>query len=536
MAKDSALQQRLVDISKNSSKITIERLTTSEVNERTGLSLGRSPNPIYKFSFEEDGVQIEAIAFTLILNGAGRPATRAEALGQAIASNGENLFQFNPFLLVFDYSASRFLSVSAAKLFGAFSRESSDREIPFSDSASFSLTPSFEHQTINMYTTVSSDDLWSCNNLEDLSSEEIQHNILRFQGEAQTENLSNIVAAASERLDANAARLNTDEILNHSQDRLSYTASLVTQGRHRFYSLTIPSETLADCSFVVTRNEDRDQGFQRYLSKDRATEIATYLDSGLGTIPTSIIVSAQEECAFKYDGKKRTVSFDKIDKAFLILDGQHRVYGFKLAKNTMRVPVVIYNGLSRSEEAQLFIDINTKQKPVPSELLLDIKKLSKTQGDDEKRISTVFDLFDSEPGSSLLGKLSPHEKKNGLISRVTFNAALKPLIDFFGEASPEVIYATLNPYYDGVQSAFSAISRDIDFFSPMTFRGMTLVFPEIREKVMYKSEGDLNKRIYHNFLVDALSGQKLAPLKGRQRSYTGIVTLITEALKPKRLF
>ena len=35
-----------------------------------------------------------------------------------------------------------------------------------------------------------------------------------------------------------------------------------------------------------------------------------------------------------------------IPEAFLILDGQHRVYGFSLAKTSLRVPVVIYNNLT----------------------------------------------------------------------------------------------------------------------------------------------------------------------------------------------
>lgn len=320
-----------------------------------------------------------------------------------------------------------------------------------------------------------------------------------------------------------------------SSDRASYTAVLISQGRHKFYSLAMPSEVLAAHSFVVTRQEDRVAGFQRYLDQKRAAEIATYIDSGLGTIPTAIVLSAQKGCSLEYNSKNRTVSFDKVEHAFLIIDGQHRVYGFHLAKSSLRVPVIIYNGLDTSEEAQLFIDINTKQKPVPSELLLDIKKLAKTQGGSEKVLGYIFDLFDTEPGSALLGKMSAFEKTSDKISRVTFNAALKTIAPFLAEASAEKIYFELNSYYAGIISAFLKLDADINIFHPMTFRAITSIFPEVREKTSFISSGDLTARAYSKYFQMILSGRKLTPLKMRQKSATPIQNLLKDAMKPKSL-
>ena len=97
---------------------------------------------------------------------------------------------------------------------------------------------------------------------------------------------------------------------NEENDFLSYTASLITQGKHRFYSLTIPSDVLARTCFVVDREENPIDGFQRLLDKDRAQQIADYIDAGFGTIPTSVVLSAQIISGFTYDSKKRTVDFD----------------------------------------------------------------------------------------------------------------------------------------------------------------------------------------------------------------------------------
>jgi hypothetical protein len=57
----------------------------------------------------------------------------------------------------------------------------------------------------------------------------------------------------------------------------------------------------------------------------------------------------------EYIRSTRTLRFRNTPRAFLILDGQHRVFGFQKAQATLRVPVVIYNDLSKAEEARLFI-------------------------------------------------------------------------------------------------------------------------------------------------------------------------------------
>lgn len=227
---------------------------------------------------------------------------------------------------------------------------------------------------------------------------------------------------------------------------LSYSVSLITQGKHRFYTLSMPSDTLAETCFVSTRHDDADGGFQRQLDEKRAIEIARYIDEGFGTIPGSIILSAQPEANLTYDRKKKTIRFEKIHRAFLIIDGQHRVYGFSKARASLRVPVVIFEGLDRVAESRLFIDINTKQRSVPNELLLDIKNLADYESDSEALMREVFDLFNHDKNSPLQGLMSPSDRVRGKISRVTFNAGLKPLISAFVGKESEEIYLALSGY------------------------------------------------------------------------------------------
>ncbi len=271
---------------------------------------------------------------------------------------------------------------------------------------------------------------------------------------------------------------------------VSYTAVLLTQGRHRFYTLAMPSEVLASTCMVDPRIENPIDGFQRLLEQRRAQEIADYIDSGFGTIPSSIILSAQPEAELEYVRKTRTLKFRKVPRAFLVIDGQHRVYGFQLANETLRVPVVIYNNLTRSEECRLFIDINTKQRPVPSELLLDIKRLAETESDMEALFRDVFDLFHKESDSPLLGLLSPAVRAKGKISRVTFNAGLKAIWDALADSDAESVYRVLSSYIYAWLAGLRAKGVQSAVTNPTLFRTLLLLFPNVAERVSDRYNGE----------------------------------------------
>ncbi len=272
-----------------------------------------------------------------------------------------------------------------------------------------------------------------------------------------------------------------------------YSISQVRQGAFRFITLTMPSDVLAETSFVSSRDEDSLQGFQRLLDKKRAQQIADYIDQGLGTIPTSIVLSAQAEANLRIVGNGKTVEFDHHPRAFLILDGQHRVYGFSLATTSLRVPVVIYDGLTRRDETRLFIDINTKQRAVPNELLLDIRKLAEYQDDLETLIGEVFDLFETEPTSSLRGLLSGSKRQKGKISRVTFNAALKSILKSLEDADAEQIFQVLAPYIEAFQRGCQKKGVERALTNPVLFRATVMLFPEVAQKVNDRYGPNFNK-------------------------------------------
>ena len=262
-------------------------------------------------------------------------------------------------------------------------------------------------------------------------------------------------------------------------DRIRYSSSLILQAGKQFYSLTMPTDVLVNCCYVTTRDEDRDAGFQRVLDRKRAADIAQYIDTASGTIPGAVILSAQSEASLRLIGGGKTVEFTYAPKSFLVLDGQHRVYGFSLAETALRVPVVIYAGLTPTEEARLFIDINTKQRQVPNELLLDIKQLAEREDQRETVLREIFDLYAEDPNSTLIGLMSASSRQRNLISRVTFNLAFKTVLPVFNAPDSKHVFQVTNAYLAAFGEVFDKLGFRDRLTSPTVFRAVMDTFPEV---------------------------------------------------------
>lgn len=282
--------------------------------------------------------------------------------------------------------------------------------------------------------------------------------------------------------------------------RRAYAVSLVTQGKWRFYTLTIPSDVLAKCCYVSARFEDPMEGFQRRLDKKRAVAIAYYIDKDLGTIPNAVILSAQPDAQLMVTGRGKTIQFLQVPKAFLVLDGQHRVYGYTIAKTSLRVPVVIYNGLNKSQEVRLFTDINTKQRPVPNELLLDIQQMTGDETEEEVTLRAVFDKLNSDRKGPLFQLLSPSEKDKGRVSRVTFNAALKPLLSRFRDADEARVSDLISGYLSAVRQQLSLRDADTCITNPTVFRALFELFPRAAQRVSDMHQDDYGTQNFYAVL------------------------------------
>jgi DGQHR domain-containing protein len=314
-------------------------------------------------------------------------------------------------------------------------------------------------------------------------------------------------------------------------ERVRYSVSLVTQGTQRFYTLTMPTDTLARCCFATERAEDPIRGFQRVLDERRAQEIAEYMDLGFGTIPSSIILSAQPEADLTIIGRGKTLEFSFLPYSFLIIDGQHRVFGFSKAKTKLRVPVVIYNGLTKQQESRLFIDINTKQRPVPNELLLDIKKLADSESDEEAILGELFDIFNDDNESPLIGLLSPISRAKGKLSRVTFNAAVKPVLPTFATPSSSFIYPSLKNYLSSFYKHMITIGVRETIVNPTVFRAIFDIFPDVAQRVVDRHGSSFKEEEFTELLQGLFNRAQPTKFKNPPRSHKELAADLSKSLR-----
>lgn len=320
------------------------------------------------------------------------------------------------------------------------------------------------------------------------------------------------------------------------QSRESFAALLVAQGATRFYMMSMPSKQLADSAFIDRRNENPKDGFQRKLDSKRAQAIADFIDNEAGFIPTAIILSAQPEASFTYNPSSKTASFKITNKSFMILDGQHRVYGFSLAKTDVRVPVIIFAGLSLKQEVSLFIDINTKQKPVPSELLLDIKNLAESEDEIERNLREIFDLFKDRGDNTLSGLMSASERSTSKISRTTFNAGVKKIYRDFDDYSNEDIYNVINSYLESIK--ITLLERDVDFDAAIVkaniFRAVIESLPDFAQLVAIKFDKKFSTLNFYEFVYPVFQNIPQATFTGKNVTQGDVTKKIAEAAKRNR--
>ncbi len=141
-------------------------------------------------------------------------------------------------------------------------------------------------------------------------------------------------------------------------------------------------------------------------------------------------------------------------------------------QSALRVPVVIYSGLTPTEEARLFIDINTKQRQVPNELLLDIKQLAEREDDRDALLREIFDIFSDDPSSSLMGLMSSSSRQKSEYLDA-FNLAL---LNFLFNCTTSSQSLTL---FAAFVDALAKLGLEDRITSPTIFRAIMDTFPEV---------------------------------------------------------
>lgn len=262
---------------------------------------------------------------------------------------------------------------------------------------------------------------------------------------------------------------------------VSFPAMSCTQNGKTFYLAIFPKEILKNITFVSRREKNQLDGFQRNLNEARAKDIAKYFDEKNGVIPSPLILSAQENANLKYSNG--TISFKNVPSSFMVLDGQHRLYGLLKTERDYSFPVAIFNELTTEDEVNLFIDINTNQKGVPATLLLDIRKLTGKENSLEAKQRYLFDELNKD--SVMAGMFSPFKSQVGKITRVAFNKATKDFIEnsILSKMDDQKILRALKNYLEASDFILNDTkSQRARLNNSMIFRSMLAVANDVIEQ------------------------------------------------------
>lgn len=214
MGNEDSLEAALAECARSSGgRLGFQSVGLKDIASELGIDLGRSRNPIFDFRVTISGDTFRTVAYTIVLDGPKRPATRVEALGRGLGSNGGKLFELNPFLLVFDYVGKQFMAISAAILFEAFAKDAAG--LAKSDTATFSLSPNFKNRTISMYGDMPASAIWHGTLDASLDANALIAGLVKMRNEtkARAEQVPAIVSAIAARLAATAAAAAPDTVV-----------------------------------------------------------------------------------------------------------------------------------------------------------------------------------------------------------------------------------------------------------------------------------------------------------------------------------
>jgi DGQHR domain-containing protein len=257
-----------------------------------------------------------------------------------------------------------------------------------------------------------------------------------------------------------------------------------------FYVAVISSKKLFSISEVSRVDENPGDGYQRLLGKARAKKIADYIREG-NVIPGALVLSAQEGGVKKYDNAKKKLHISSEPKSFLVIDGQHRLYGAFQYEKDIPIPVCIFDKLEKTQEVQYFLDVNGTQRGVPKTLQLELTKFTSEPETKEALLVKLFTELNEEPASPLSGKLSGTRSVTGKLSHVPFQSGIgavwdnPPMNTFNYEQKKTVLINFLSAMEDVLIDEYGNASK---LTNAAFFQALMAAFIDASNIAMYKHQ------------------------------------------------
>ncbi len=214
----------------------------------------------------------------------------------------------------------------------------------------------------------------------------------------------------------------------------------VTAKQHgkQFFLTALFGADLVRISYVARRGVNEEEGaVQRLLNPSRIAGIRDFLLAG-GIFPVSIVLNWSDPSSAPQIRNGELI-IQRLPQSAQIIDGQHRIIGLAAAIDKdkalarLQLPVSLYTGLSTKECADIFLSINTEQKPVHRSLVFDLYKVASDYIVDPAalRAGDLASALNDNPQSPFLGYIkfpgAPPGQKGLALSTVV--SAVKPLVE-----------------------------------------------------------------------------------------------------------
>ena len=272
---------------------------------------------------------------------------------------------------------------------------------------------------------------------------------------------------------------------------------VVTQNARKFYLTMLRARDLIQISYASVRNRDMEEGaVQRLLNPRRIDSIKEFTLNG-GDYPNCIVLN-WVDTKNKLTIAKGSISVPIRDRVAQIIDGQHRVEGIRAAIKVrpaigkLEIPVAFYEHLTTKQCADIFLSINTEQKPVQRSLVFDLYGVASQHVVDPAAVRArdiATQLNEQEdspfkglirlPGKQTTGEVGTRKKQSAGVDLSTVVTSLKPLVEEkgifeqVGVGELQMQTSALLNYFDVLREWYGGLWTDRDnvFLTAAGFSG-----------------------------------------------------------------
>ena len=311
-------------------------------------------------------------------------------------------------------------------------------------------------------------------------------------------------------------------------------------GGETYYSFVATPRKLLKIAFInhqALNHPDGRPAYQRMISSSRIKNISQFIEKG-GYFPTNILVNFSDEPRFdKISNKDNTdpnikfgwITLPSLYRSAWIIDGQHRLYGFSHLSDEyldQSLFVLAFSKMSVEKEADLFININSKQKSVPRGLLVSLlADIRMGDSDPSTALSALASgvqrMLDQDETGPLAGRFAKHGmppeprqnltvaetvkglRRSGLIGKVVGKTrAPGPLSGITDEETIVRASKILNTYFEWVRTAHPQrweAGREAYISTNPGIRAHLMVIAEVVSYLSHKKSLDFGTLKAENF-------------------------------------